>query len=105
CSARRAIATRSGNAISYSTSGSWTPIFMLIARTVPSPVADTSDQALHRVELASERRPALPGEGHPGPRPALLEHLVDLDQARLLEHLEVAAEVAVGEVEHPLQVR
>src|SRR5580704_4860295 len=55
-------------------------------------------------DLSGERGAALAGDAHPGAWLASLVALLDLDQARLLEHGQVPGQVARGQVERLAQV-
>src|SRR5918995_1305155 len=61
-------------------------------------------QGRERGHLGGQGAAAVPGDAHPGTRPAALVALLDRDQARLGQHGQVPGQVAGGEVELPLQV-
>lgn len=76
-----------------------------LARAVGgSGALDARDQVAQGGELGVERAPARLGGADPRPGPAAIERLLDPHVPRLLEDLEVARQVAVGEAERFLQV-
>ena len=64
----------------------------------------TVDQLLHRFQMFSQGLATVTGRLDHGPCFPSLEAFLDRDQPRLLEYLEMAAEIAVRETENFFQV-
>ena len=64
----------------------------------------TVDQLLHRFQVFSQGLATVTGRLDHGPCFPSLEAFLDRDQPRLLEYLEMAAEIAVRETENFFQV-
>src|ERR1035441_1823826 len=63
-----------------------------------------TDQLVEGGQLGGERRAPGSGDPHPGPRPAPLVALLDLDQASFLEHHQVPGQVAGRQAKRIAQV-
>ena len=75
-----------------------------LARRLGRRLEGVLDDGLEHVDVLEEPAAAVVGDPAEGLRPVLVEALPDLDEAGLVEHLEVPAEVAVGEVAQLLEV-